>query len=454
MKTLRGRLNRGLAVILVSAFGAHWLIGSLAIHRVTENEVFTRLEHDSDALLANLSFDATGAPVPSLRGLPPVYAERYSGHYFFVSVGAARYRSPSAGDDVVQIAPLETGAASRFHADGPGGQPLLLLARGVAAGGRPMTLVIGEDLTPIHHDIHLASLAFLAFNALIMAVAMLFQARDVRLALAPLVALRRELSSIAGGQQARIVAETPWEIQPLVDEINRLLGVVERRLQQSRTAVGNLAHALKTPLAILFRVADAPAVAVVPAVRQQLQSQTAVIQARLERELKRARLAGHAAAGGDFHPQAELSVLIQVLRAVYHDKPLRFDVQVPPGPLPYDREDLLELLGNLADNAAKWARAAVFIGIEEQHDGLRITVADDGPGCAPEEIERLTRRGHRIDESKEGYGLGLSICRDIAAFYGGTLELGCSAGLGGLEVRVRLPRVRAAATNAGYPGEA
>jgi signal transduction histidine kinase len=439
LKTLRGRLNRGLVIILVAVFAAHWVIGSMALHQVTENEILTRLEHDGDALLASLDFDRNGLPAPSPAALEPIYRERLSGHYYLVYAGAARYASPSAGTETVPGSPLAAGTRHRFHAEGPGHQPLLVLVRGVVIGGQPVTIALGEDLTAIHRDIEQTSLAFLALNALVLMMAILLQAYDVRRAFRPFVTLRQELAMIAGGRQARITAQSPWEIQPFVDEINRLLVVVERRLQQSRTAVGNLAHALKTPLAVLFRIAEDPVLADYPRLRQQLQVQTECLRDRLERELNRARLAGQGAAGGDFDARAELEVLTKVLQTVYRDKPLHFEVQVPAGHLPYDRQDLLELLGNLADNASKWATGQVFIGLE-QHDGLDITVADDGPGCAPEQVRQLTQRGLRLDESKEGHGLGLAICRDIADFYGGSLAIGRSEMLGGLEVRVHLPR--------------
>jgi len=269
-------------------------------------------------------------------------------------------------------------------------------------------------------------------------VAILLQSLDVRRALRPLSALRRDLLSIARGESSRIASDAPVEIRPLVDEINRLLVLTARRLQQSRTAVGNLAHALKTPLAILFRIAADSRLTGAPELAQQLQTQSTTIHRRIEQELKRARLAGAGSSGALFNPREELSVLVHILENVYPEKHLDIEVVAPCELIPYDREDLLELIGNLADNACKWAAGKVQIRLECE-DGFTVSVADDGPGCAPDQIVQLSQRGLRLDESKPGHGLGLAIARDIAEFYGGYLEFGRSASLGGLSVRVFLP---------------
>lgn len=439
MRTLRSRLNRGLAYVLVLVFGGQWVLGSLAIQRVTEDQMATRLEHDGDALLAALAFDGNGALQLDATRLGPIYAQPLSGHYYVVHAdGRIVSVSGSQTDGEMSARPPAAGEQRRYHAGGPAGKPLLILSRGFTVQGRTVGITVGEDLTDMSAEIMMLSFAYLGLILPVLLAAILMQTVDVRRALRPLSGLQRQLRAVQRGELDRIQGEVPGEIRPLVDEINRLLVLVERRLQQSRTAVGNLAHALKTPLAILFRIAHDPKSTLSPELQRDLQAQTAVIHDRIERELKRARLAGSGGRGANVNLRAELTVLAAVLRSVYRDKALSLDFHAADVTLPYDREDVLELLGNLTDNACKWAQEKVAVTVEE-NDGLWLTVADDGPGCAPEDMERLGHRGLRLDESKNGHGLGLAIAQDIVDFYGGTLDFDRDPALGGLRVRVHLP---------------
>jgi signal transduction histidine kinase len=438
VSTLRGRLNGGLIAMLLVVFGLQWAVGSLAIRRVAEDQMLTRLEHDGDTLLAALGFEASGLPVLDVARLEPIYRQPWSGHYYVVQVGGLGFVSRSLNGEDMPAEPLQPGRRLRYHAPGPQNQPLLVLSRGFLIEGQAVTIAVGEDLTDLRGEIARLSLGYLVLILAVLGLAVILQTLDVRRALRPLGALRRELARVMRGESPTLETEVPGEIRPLVDEINRLLGLVQRRLQQSRTAVGNLAHALKTPLALLFRIAEDPELELPPGIRRQLQSQTAAIRERLERELKRARLAGSGSSAVQFNPRDELQVLAQVLDSVYRDKRLDIDLRVPDRPIRYDREDFLELVGNLADNACKWARRTVRIEVEEGA-GLRLAVSDDGPGCAPEEAEKLARRGLRLDESKDGHGLGLAIARDIVEFYGGTLRIDRAPDLGGLRVRVEWP---------------
>lgn len=438
MISLQTRLNGGLAAILVVVFASQWLLGSYAIRQVVEHEMLTRLEHDGDSLMASLTVAADGQVRFDVSRLGLVYGQAYSGHYFVIQAGGQEFRSASLADDPILAVPLPTGETRRYHCDGPEGQPLLALARGFAVGGRDITLTLAEELTAVEHEISELSLGYLALTVSVLCVAVLLQSLDVARALRPLSTLRRELSALGRGELARIECEAPAEIKPLVDELNRLLVVLERRLQQSRTAVGNLAHALKTPLAMLFRVADDPGLRAAPDLAGTLREQTGVIHRRIERELKKARLAGAGGATGLFNPAEELPALVRILDTVYAEKRLDIRVVAPESRVRCDREDLLELIGNLADNACKWAAARVSIRMECA-DGIALEVADDGPGCPPGELATLAERGTRLDESVPGHGLGLAIVRDIAGFYGGRVELGRSRELGGLSVAVHLP---------------
>ena len=165
------------------------------------------------------------------------------------------------------------------------------------------------------------------------------------------------------------------------------------------------------------------------------------MRGHLERELRRARLAGGTApaAGAMFNPRAELQVLVQVLQGIYRDRKLDVALDAQDELLPFDREDMLEIAGNLADNACKWASSRVHLRAHADAAELRIEVADDGPGCSEDEAAAILGRGVRLDEEMPGHGLGLAIVRDAVEFYGGRLTLGRDPQLGGLLVRVALP---------------
>jgi signal transduction histidine kinase len=231
----------------------------------------------------------------------------------------------------------------------------------------------------------------------------------------------------------------PLELEPLITQINHLHAHTEDSLKKARTALGNLGHALKTPLAVLFSQVNSARFHADPALRAALLEQLRHMQSRLEKELARARLVGEALAGTPFDCAKELPGLLTILRSI-HGAHLSLEACYPPGlVLPWDREDLLELLGNLLDNGCKWADGRVLLSVEENGAGYRLYVDDDGPGIAPQAREQVLARGGRLDEQAPGHGLGLGIVRDIVDACRGQLSLTDSP-LGGLRVAVELPR--------------
>jgi len=434
--SLSARLNRGLTAILLVLFLFHWMAADYVIKTVAENQMLTRLEHDGDSLLAFLDVAADGSLHFNADHLGLVYEQPYSGHYFIIQADAQVFQSHSMGAETLSTQPVAIGKQQRYHSNGPQSQPVLALTRSISRQGQTFNLTVAEDLTALYDEIELLRLGYMGLTVLVLLTAILLQTIGVRRAIRPLLAIRADVQCVARGQSSRIAAHAPSEIQPLVDEINRLLALVDRRLHQSRHAIGNLAHALKTPLSILFHIASDPFIAEKPALRRQLEAQTAAIHQRIESELKRARLSGAIQPGTGFNPKMELMALVRLLSIQYTEKNLRIDLAAPEEFTPYDREDMLELTGNLADNACKWARERVVIKVECLQDRFILTVADDGPGCSEPELADLTRRGYRLDETQPGHGLGLSIVRDIVGFYNGSLVFDRSPVLGGLRVTV------------------
>jgi len=334
---------------------------------------------------------------------------------------------------------VAAGAQERLHAAGPRNQNLLVLVRSFRKFGRPVTIAVAEDLSPIEADIRGFQRRYALVSLLVLLALVALQYYTLRAGLRPLERVRRELLRLQRGEIAQLGVDTPVEVSPLVEEINRLLEIMGQRLQRSRNALGNLAHALKTPLTRLNQLVDSRAMEACPELRTQLSDGVHNMREMLERELKRARLAGTAVPGQQFRLNEEIPPLVETLAAIYREKALRIDARIPPDAVfAGDREDMLELFGNLLDNACKWARDRVQLSVDEA-PGLNFRVEDDGPGAPDEELDQLTRRGVRMDEFTAGHGLGLAIVRDIVEQYGGTLHCGHSGKLGGFLVEVRLP---------------
>lgn len=266
----------------------------------------------------------------------------------------------------------------------------------------------------------------------------LLQRYLVARALQPLENIRAQIAQLQQGQRATMDTQVPQELQPLVQQINHLLQHTEDTLTRSRNALGNLGHALKTPLAILFSLANRQELNGAPLLRSDLRNQLIHMQERISRELGRARLAGEALPGAYFVCAQEVPDLVNTLAQI-HGEHLTINWSAANTPrLPWDRQDMLELLGNLLDNACKWAKQQLSLNIYQEGNDFILAIDDDGPGIAPEMRVQVLNRGTRIDEQIQGHGLGLGIVRDIVEHCNGELSLHESP-LGGLRVLVRLP---------------
>jgi len=257
----------------------------------------------------------------------------------------------------------------------------------------------------------------------------------------PLRRVRRAIQKMRTTGTNRVVDPLPLEVQPLVDELNGLLAHTERQAEEARTHAGNLAHALKTPLTVVMNAATAHA----PDLADTVIREAAVMRRQVDHHLARARAVGRRAVG--MSRAAVCESVEAVLRAVTRLYPeARFDLDGSrTAEVAIERQDLDEILGNLIENAAKYGGGSVFVTIDaapQDPTWCEVWVEDDGAGIPAGERPRIFDSGARLDTGKPGTGLGLAIVRDVAEIYGGSVELGESEDLGGLMVRLRLPRVR------------
>jgi signal transduction histidine kinase len=286
-------------------------------------------------------------------------------------------------------------------------------------------------------DVYLGG-TFLALGV-VLVLTTIFQ---VRFGLAPLKRISDSLANIRSGRAERLDGNFPVEIAPLARETNALLDANRGIVQRARTHVGNLAHAIKTPLSVIVNEANSrPGDPLAAKVLEQ----SNVIRDQVTHYLERASIAARVTVVGTVTEVAPvLDALRRTMDKIHRERGLILAVDCPSGVrFRGERQDLEEMAGNLVDNACKWARSKVTVVVLPQAGGggaerLRIIVDDDGPGLSPSEREQAARRGQRLDQSKPGSGLGLSIVTELAALYGGNLSLG-SAPIGGLRAELVLP---------------
>ncbi|HUE86122.1 MAG TPA: sensor histidine kinase [Vicinamibacterales bacterium] len=299
-----------------------------------------------------------------------------------------------------------------------------------------------------HLTFVLLFLGFAAFTqpvwitlTLVLATALMIAgARIVQHGMASFHELRRRLADVHTGRDRVVSGEFPAEVQPLVDDLNALLAHRDRRVADALARAGDLAHGLKTPLAVLRHEADRAAAAGHRDLAETLSQQVDRMHRQIDYHLAHARAAASGAAPGARCSVAESALgIVRTLERLHADRGLSIDVQVPEQHLVCgQREDLDEMLGNLLDNACKWARTRVAVSSANGDGRIVITVEDDGPGIAPSMREAVLQRGVRADQAAPGSGLGLAIARDLAELYEGSIALDESS-LGGLRVQLQLP---------------
>jgi len=428
------RLALGLSLSLVLLFAAQIWVVDIEVKQLNHDILGSRLEHDIEGILAALEPAEGGRMQLEPGHLSAIYNRPFSGHYFVIHTDDQAIHSRSLWDET-----LPEPGDGLHHGVGPEGQPLLLLTRSFEKDNHIIDITVAEDTSTFEKDARRFQHRLLLVSLVIFFGLLALQAVLVRVSLRSLTRVQRELLRLEQGDIEQLSQVVPAEIQPLVDEVNRLLVLMRQRLERSRNSLGNLAHALKTPLTLISQSLQRHE-EVDEESRQRLLAHVSEIETRIERELSRARLAGLSSTGAWRHPKADLEGVARALMAVYADKGLAVEVKVPSQlHIAADREDMLELAGNLLDNACKWTRSRVDLTVERKPATLIIRVEDNGPGMAEAQVQQLLQRGVRADESTPGHGLGLAVVDDIVSAYNGELTFGQSP-LGGLSVVVKLPQ--------------
>ena len=448
-RSLRFRLIAGgLAAILV----ALTLSGAGLVY-LFERHVTRTIADDLNVVvkqvIAGVEVDAEGRVTLANPPGDPRFAEPLSGLYWQISSpDAETLRSRSLWDTELKLpqdAPLP-GEVHQHEMPGPAGQRVLAVERVIlltaAREPIPVRVVVAADLARVSRAAKAFSFDLAAALTVLGLVLAIATAVQVLMGLRPLAALRRGIMEVRSGRAGHLPAEAPAEVQPLVTELNSLIDEQEREIERSRGRAADLAHGLKTPLAAL--VGD------VERLRQNGQSQIAddvqsvaeQMRRHVDRELARARVKGAKRYASGVHTElAPLvrSIIATIARSAEGEK-RRFEEAVPLDLfVPFERADLAEVLGNLIENACRFARRTVRISAGPGE----ITVEDDGPGIGAEHLPKVLERGGRLDESGGGAGLGLSIAQDVLDAYGWELSLGRSESLGGLLVALRPRRATA-----------
>ena len=457
----RNSLRARLAFAALLSIALALVVASVSLVALFERHAERRIGAELVSRLNHLAAAVQIAPDGTTSVEPPPQDPRFdtplSGLYWQVdditagTGGVGLLRSRSLWDTALALPPdpLPAGAVHAHRLPGPGKQRLLVRERSIRLGGaadsdtRTLRLAVAQDqaeLIAARNAFATDMLPYLGVIALVLGLATWVQ---IRAGLAPLERLRRAVYAVRAGRAERLPEHYPDEVLPLVAEVNALLSAREKAVAQARSWTADLAHGLKTPLSALAADAERLRREGKPDLAHDLEQLAEHMRRRVDRELIRARVRA-----GSRPRQARADVvdavrrLLVTLKRTPDGERIDWQVAAPDTAIAaLAADDLLELFGNLLENAAKWAHERVEIRIDAGSD-IRIQIADDGPGVPPEQLHRLGERGLRLDERKAGSGLGLAIARDVVDAYGGGLDFR-QAEMGGLAVQVSLPAATA-----------
>ncbi len=418
---------------------------------IFENHIELLMEKDLEVrwreLAGAFDLDSDGNPEIVQALTDPRYQLPGGGAYWRVSEGAeVKLRSRSLWDQDLEpeaaVHRSPTGAA--IEQQGPNGSTVYMLERDVRfqreTGPRAFRLAVALDVAPLdalrQSFASQVGLALLVIGLVLLAGSWL----QLGIGLLPLKRLREQLALVHGGKERRLAGDLPSEVEPLVDDLNVLFERQEEAIRKARERAGDLAHGLKTPLTILQGEARRARERGDREIAALIAEQVGLMRRHVDRELARARVAGATPVGGvATEARALIARLINLVQRMPRGDAIEWDNEVDPSARArMDPDDFAEVMGNLLDNARKWARARVRVSAETRDGAILFAVDDDGPGAAESVRAQMPRRGERANAEGEGEGLGLAIVVDVLARYGGSLTIE-AAPLGGCRAKFDAP---------------
>lgn len=428
---------------------AAWILlllvgGGVALDRVLAQAITQSfddsLEYQLVALIRSAQIDRNGGVTLVEELSEQRFFEPYSGLYWQISgTGAEPEASRSLWDRTLDTGPPHSDEDVDFRDSMQfPEEPLRVVERDVLLPGSPVIwrFQVAQSRGPLNEQLAAVQKTLVRSFALLALGLIALAALQTVYGLWPLRRIRSGIAALRQGDRTLLDAPMPIELRPMVDELRGLIDHSEKQAEEARRHAGNLAHALKTPLTVITNAASASDADLPELVRRE----AATMRRQVDHHLARARAVGRR---GQTQLRADGWESIEaVQRAVERMYPeIRFDADgARPALVRIERQDLDEILGNLMENAAKYGGGSVFVTVETKPDLVTFLVEDDGLGIATTDRDRLFDRGARLDTGKPGTGLGLAIVRDVAEIYGGAVTLEESEDLGGLMVRLVLPR--------------
>ncbi len=418
--------------------------GGAALDRVLVNSVEQNFDNQLEYVLTAMIASAEIGPDGEIRMNRPLGDQRFlepnSGLYWQITgKGAMPFPSRSLWDRALSAPANHNDQAVHFRNSNEfADEPLRIAERAIKLPDSDIawTFMVAQSRDSLDRQIiELRSVLVTSFLLLGLGLIIL-AALQTFYGLWPLRAVRKAIAQMRSGRESRVTDALPDEVMPMVNELNALLDHNEQQAEESRRHAGNLAHALKTPLTVIMNSATAQS----PDLADTIIREATTMRRQVDHHLARARAVGRR---GHSHSRAQIwdsleSVERAVSRLYSHVRlDMAGDKEVSAR---VERQDLDEMLGNLIENAAKYGGGSVFVTVEDAGDFVEMLIEDDGKGIPEAERERLFDRGARLDTGKPGTGLGLAIVRDVVEIYGGTVRLEESEDLGGLLVRLRLPK--------------
>jgi signal transduction histidine kinase len=420
-----------------------------ALFRQHASELFdSEMQGHLDELASLIDIDPAGFPRIFRQSSDPRFNQLGSGLAWQVSRdGDILIKSTSQGNDVLIVpmaAPAE-GVTQNMVLEGPRGLMTVYERMVSIEGSEPLRLQVAADVAILESLLTSFNMS-LAFSLFLLALALMAAATlQVIGGLRPLTRLRIALSDIKTGKTGHLPSDFPSEVQPLIDDLNTMIDLNKQMVQRARAQAGNLAHGLKTPLAVLTDEADRMAARGETAEAETIAQQCLRMRRQIDYQIARTRAAASRAMPGVAAPVGSaVSNIVNAMTRLYADKKLKFECAVDNNCIALcDPMDLNEMLANLVDNACKWAKAEVAItgSVDAARSNAIIAVDDDGPGLPPESMDVVFQIGERLDERVPGSGLGLPIVRDLAQLYGGAIRLEAAEN-GGLRAVLTLPLAR------------